>query len=165
MKKIISVILISACLVTLAGCIKQTTATPSDGEQVSVTEATPSDGEQESTTEDNGLKIRSKMPTPLETTETEETEEPATEESTAEITTIPAETTTEAESTTVADVEEPTSVPYEADDDELTRLAKECINGKWGNGRTRRNKLTKAGYDYEEVQSVVNEIIEKYGLN
>lgn len=38
-------------------------------------------------------------------------------------------------------------------------LAREVINGDWGNGDERRQKLTAAGYDYDEVQRRVNEIL------
>ena len=31
----------------------------------------------------------------------------------------------------------------------IAELAQECIEGKWGNGAVRKNKLTKAGYDYD----------------
>ncbi len=40
----------------------------------------------------------------------------------------------------------------------VDELAKEVINGKWGNGEERKKKLTEAGYDYAEVQSKVNEL-------
>lgn len=35
-------------------------------------------------------------------------------------------------------------------------LANEVIQGKWGNGVDRKNRLTKAGYDYNAVQRIVN---------
>lgn len=35
-------------------------------------------------------------------------------------------------------------------------VAVEVIMGKWGNGADRRNRLTKAGYNFENVQSIVN---------
>lgn len=38
-------------------------------------------------------------------------------------------------------------------------LAKEVIDGKWGNGQDRKNKLEKAGYDYNAVQNRVNELL------
>lgn len=38
-------------------------------------------------------------------------------------------------------------------------IAKEVINGKWGNGDERREALTKAGYNYEEVRRMVNDIL------
>ena len=41
----------------------------------------------------------------------------------------------------------------------LDIIAKEVINGKWGNGTERKNRLTKAGYDYSEVQKRVNELV------
>ena len=41
----------------------------------------------------------------------------------------------------------------------LSDVAKEVIDGKWGNGADRKNKLAKAGYNYSEVQALVNEIL------
>lgn len=36
-------------------------------------------------------------------------------------------------------------------------IANEVINGQWGNGNDRKNKLTAAGYNYNEIQSIVNQ--------
>lgn len=36
-------------------------------------------------------------------------------------------------------------------------IVDEVIAGKWGNGQVRKNKLTEAGYDYEEIRKLVNE--------
>lgn len=41
-------------------------------------------------------------------------------------------------------------------------IADEVIAGKWGNGADRFNKLTNAGYDYTEVQALVEQKL-KYG--
>ena len=41
----------------------------------------------------------------------------------------------------------------------ITTIAKEVINGKWGNGTTRKKKLKAAGYDYDAVQKKVNELL------
>ena len=41
----------------------------------------------------------------------------------------------------------------------VTEIAKEVINGKWGNGSDRANKLKNAGYDYNAVQAEVNRIL------
>lgn len=38
-------------------------------------------------------------------------------------------------------------------------IAKEVIQGKWGNGVDRKNKLTAAGYDYTTIQSIVNKML------
>lgn len=35
-------------------------------------------------------------------------------------------------------------------------IANEVIAGKWGNGQDRKNRLTEAGYNYDEVQAIVN---------
>lgn len=37
-------------------------------------------------------------------------------------------------------------------------IAQECIEGKWGNGQERKNRLEAAGYDYNTIQSIVNSI-------
>lgn len=46
------------------------------------------------------------------------------------------------------------SIPSKKTNEEI---AKEVINGKWGNGSERKERLTKAGYDYNAIQSKVNE--------
>lgn len=50
----------------------------------------------------------------------------------------------------------PTPKPAKKSVDEL---AGEVINGLWGNGEDRKNKLTNAGYNYQEIQNKVNEIL------
>lgn len=46
---------------------------------------------------------------------------------------------------------EPTKTNYE--------IAKEVIRGDWGNGQTRKDRLTNAGYDYYAVQARVNDML------
>lgn len=41
----------------------------------------------------------------------------------------------------------------------LTEVAKEVIDGKWGNGEDRIEALKKAGYDPDAVQKLVNELL------
>lgn len=41
----------------------------------------------------------------------------------------------------------------------VTEVAKEVINGLWGNGITRKKRLTDAGYNYDEVQKKVNDLL------
>ena len=41
----------------------------------------------------------------------------------------------------------------------VTDIAREVIEGKWGNGAERKRKITSAGYDYNAVQSKVNELL------
>ena len=41
----------------------------------------------------------------------------------------------------------------------ITEIAQEVISGKWGNGNDRKTRLTNAGYNYNEVQSKVNELL------
>lgn len=43
----------------------------------------------------------------------------------------------------------------------IDEIAREVIAGKWGNGADRKNRLTKAGYDYDAVQNCVNEMLGK----
>lgn len=38
-------------------------------------------------------------------------------------------------------------------------IAREVIQGKWGNGQDRYNRLTQAGYDYKAVQAIVNKLL------
>ena len=44
-------------------------------------------------------------------------------------------------------------------------IANEVINGLWGNGEDRKNRLTNAGYNYNEVQAKVNELMGKKNNN
>lgn len=41
----------------------------------------------------------------------------------------------------------------------IDTIAQEVINGMWGNGEDRKNRLQNAGYDYNAVQSKVNQIL------
>lgn len=41
----------------------------------------------------------------------------------------------------------------------VDEVAKEVIRGEWGNGDERYNRLTNAGYNYNEVQTKVNELL------
>lgn len=43
--------------------------------------------------------------------------------------------------------------------EEIEKVAKEVIDGKYGNGNERRSKLSLAGYDYGAVQNRVNELV------
>lgn len=38
-------------------------------------------------------------------------------------------------------------------------IAKEVIQGKWGSGNDRRQRLSNAGYNYKEIQDIVNSIL------
>lgn len=40
-------------------------------------------------------------------------------------------------------------------------IAKEVIAGKWGNGADRKNRLQKAGYNYNAVQYIVNRLVRR----
>ena len=56
--------------------------------------------------------------------------------------------------------EKPAEKPKEpAKKKSVDEIAKEVINGEWGAGAVRKSKLTKAGYNYEEVQKRVNELM------
>lgn len=41
----------------------------------------------------------------------------------------------------------------------IDEIAKEVIDGKWGNGDARKSKLEAAGYNYDEVRTRVNELL------
>ena len=41
----------------------------------------------------------------------------------------------------------------------VDELAREVLNGAWGNGEDRKQRLTAAGYDYSAVQAKVNELM------
>lgn len=38
-------------------------------------------------------------------------------------------------------------------------IAKEVLNGEWGTGSSRKSRLEKAGYNYNEIQTLVNEMV------
>lgn len=40
----------------------------------------------------------------------------------------------------------------------VDEIAREVLNGQWGNGNDRKNRLEQAGYNYNEVQAKVNEL-------
>lgn len=44
-------------------------------------------------------------------------------------------------------------------DDMIDHVAREVIQGLWGNGQERKYRLTKAGYDYSTIQRRVNQLI------
>lgn len=50
--------------------------------------------------------------------------------------------------------EEPKADPTKT----ITQIAREVLNGKWGNGADRKQRLTAAGYDYNTVQKEVNRL-------
>jgi len=39
------------------------------------------------------------------------------------------------------------------------RAAYECINGKYGNGEARKAALERAGYNYNTIQNLVNNML------
>lgn len=41
----------------------------------------------------------------------------------------------------------------------VAEIAKEVLDGKWGNGDDRKSRLTAAGYNYKEVQAAVNALL------
>ena len=43
----------------------------------------------------------------------------------------------------------------------VDEIAREVINGLWGNGADRKDRLTMAGYNYKEVQNRVNVLLHK----
>lgn len=49
--------------------------------------------------------------------------------------------------------------PRPAPTKSIDEVAREVINGQWGNGEDRKNRLINAGYDYNAVQNRVNEIL------
>ena len=44
-------------------------------------------------------------------------------------------------------------------DDDIETIAAEVIQGDWGNGEERKERLEQAGYDYDVVQAMVNELM------
>lgn len=50
-----------------------------------------------------------------------------------------------------------TPAPAPSTGKSLDQIANEVIAGQWGNGNDRRNRLQSAGYNYDEVQALVNQ--------
>lgn len=72
----------------------------------------------------------------------------------------PPKETSQTEPTTPAKPTEPVETPKPTPTlKSIDEIAKEVINGKWGNGKDRADKLTKAGYNYDKVQKRVNELL------
>lgn len=71
------------------------------------------------------------------------------------------------EASTIADVApvKPTPLPIVPQKPQNTPLkseeevAKEVVAGKWGNGKERKQRLTEAGYDYNAIQKIVNQLV------
>lgn len=53
----------------------------------------------------------------------------------------------------------PAPTPAPAPKKTNEQLAKEVINGDWGNGAERKRRLTEAGYNYAAVQKIVNKML------
>jgi hypothetical protein len=53
----------------------------------------------------------------------------------------------------------PAPAPVRPSAPSVESIAREVIAGKWGNGPTRVQRLTQAGYDAKAVQSMVNQIL------
>lgn len=49
--------------------------------------------------------------------------------------------------------------PVEPPKKSVDEIAQEVINGLWGNGEDRQKRLTQAGYNYQEIQTRVNQIL------
>lgn len=62
-------------------------------------------------------------------------------------------------STTEDSVPVPTHAPALKSVDDVAR---EVIKGLWGNGKNRKDRLTSAGYNYDDVQRRVNQILKGY---
>ena len=52
-----------------------------------------------------------------------------------------------------------TATPLSSTKKSVEEIAKEVIRGNWGNGQERKDKLAAAGYNYDEVQAKVNELL------
>lgn len=51
------------------------------------------------------------------------------------------------------------SLPSNNDSDNITKIARDVIKGKYGNGNERKKKLESAGYNYSEVQARVEQLL------
>lgn len=63
--------------------------------------------------------------------------------------------------TTLSGKSETTNTQTPSAQKSVERIAQEVVWGMWGNGAERKAKLTAYGYDYNEVQSIVNKLMSK----
>lgn len=68
-------------------------------------------------------------------------------------------TTTNTSKTTTTKTTTPAKTTTTTAKKSVETLAKEVLAGKWGNGTDRKNRLTKAGYNYTAVQNRVNQLV------
>lgn len=61
--------------------------------------------------------------------------------------------------------DKPVEQPKEEPKKSVEAIAKEVIEGKWGNGADRKRNLTNAGYNYNEVQKKVNGLLKNTGTS
>ena len=57
------------------------------------------------------------------------------------------------------DLDKYDNAPTPTEKKTVEELAAEVIAGKWGSGNDRRQRLSNAGYDYKEVQELVNKVL------
>ena len=55
-------------------------------------------------------------------------------------------------------VNNPSPTPQPSGKKTNEEIAQEVLEGKWGNGSDRKRRLTQAGYDYNAVQKIVNQL-------
>lgn len=60
----------------------------------------------------------------------------------------------------IATTEQPAATPAAEERKSNQDIAKEVIEGKWGNGYERKTRLTKAGYNYSDIQEIVNNMLQ-----
>lgn len=87
----------------------------------------------------------------------ENNEQPISED----IVITPTEENIEIEPINVPITEEITIEPTKS----IEELAQEVLDGLWGSGDTRKQKLIAAGYDYDAVQAKVNELVAEKTIN
>ena len=52
-------------------------------------------------------------------------------------------------------------VTFRNENKHIEQVAQEVINGLWGNGAERKTRLLECGYDYQQVQNLVNEMLNR----
>ncbi len=92
------------------------------------------------------------------TTETPSTETPSTETSTTTETPSVTSTTTPT-TTTIGGSNKGSNTSTKTNTSGYPDVVKQVIAGQFGNGQARKDALAKAGYDYNQVQSMVNDAI------
>ena len=149
---ILALVLILTCCTFFSKCQNVVDPSSSIAEVIEVTTASldVSTETTESTVETSSDSTKDETTSCVETTIEEVTQEQETDSST-EPTTASTNVTTKNSMQAITTYTNSTSVKT------AEEIAKEVLQGKWGDGYDRKNRLEASGYNYEEIQNIVKQ--------